>query len=114
MANWKKLALFGSSALLLAACGNGDTTDDADTTDTGDSTEETADTDSETSDFSIAMVTDTGGVDDRSFNQSSWEGMQDWAEENGMGDDAINYYQSEAEDQYIQNLNSAKIGRAHV
>ncbi len=108
MANWKKIALFGSTALLLAACGNGDTKDDAGTdTDTGDATEEPAETDSETSDFSIAMVTDTGGVDDRSFNQSSWEGMQAWAEENGFGDDAINYYQSEAEDQYIQNLNSA-------
>ncbi len=111
MANWKKLALFGSSALLLAACGNGGTTEDeTDTgTDTGEETEEPAETDggAETSDFSIAMVTDTGGIDDRSFNQSSWEGMQAWAEENGFGEDAIAYYQSEAEDQYIQNLNSA-------
>lgn len=27
----------------------------------------------------VAMVTDTGGVDDKSFNQSGWEGMQAWA-----------------------------------
>ena len=32
-------------------------------------------------DFSIAMVTDVGGVDDKSFNQSAWEGIQAWGEE---------------------------------
>lgn len=102
MSNWKKFAIFGASALVLAACGNGGTeegTDDG--ADTGDDAGE------EVSDFSIAMVTDTGGVDDRSFNQSSWEGMQDWAEENGFSEDSVAYYQSEAEDQYIPNLNSA-------
>ena len=26
--------------------------------------------------FSVAMVTDVGGVDDKSFNQSAWEGLQ--------------------------------------
>ncbi len=101
MANWKKLALFGTSALLLAACGNGGTSD------TGGETEEPAEGNGASSDFTIAMVTDTGGIDDRSFNQSAWEGMQAWAEENSFGEDAIAYYQSEAEDQYIQNLNSA-------
>ena len=25
-----------------------------------------------------AIVTDTGGVDDKSFNQSAWEGLQAW------------------------------------
>jgi basic membrane protein A len=24
----------------------------------------------------VALITDTGGVDDRSFNQSAWEGLQ--------------------------------------
>ena len=24
------------------------------------------------------MVTDTAGIDDKSFNQSAWEGMQEW------------------------------------
>ncbi|HGI0015666.1 TPA: BMP family ABC transporter substrate-binding protein, partial [Streptococcus pyogenes] len=27
-------------------------------------------------DLKVAMVTDTGGVDDKSFNQSAWEGLQ--------------------------------------
>ncbi|MDN6161871.1 MAG: BMP family protein, partial [Atopostipes sp.] len=103
MSNWKKLAIFGSSALLLAACGNGA---DEDTEETGSEEageEEVADED----DFKIAMVTDTGGVDDRSFNQSAWEGMNEWADESGLGDDAIRYYQSDSEDEYVPNLNSA-------
>ncbi len=28
------------------------------------------------SEFSVAMVTDVGGIDDKSFNQSAWEGLQ--------------------------------------
>ena len=34
--------------------------------------------------FSIAMVTDVGGVDDKSFNQSAWEGIQEFGKENGL------------------------------
>lgn len=98
MSNFKKLALFGASALLLAACGNGDTDSDTDT-DAVDS--------ADTEEFSIAMVTDTGGVDDRSFNQSAWEGMQAWATDNSFSDDAVNYYQSDTEDQYVSNLQTA-------
>lgn len=26
----------------------------------------------------VAMVTDVGGIDDKSFNQSAWEGLQAW------------------------------------
>ncbi|HLR92736.1 MAG TPA: BMP family protein [Atopostipes sp.] len=101
MANWKKLAMFGASALLLAACGNGGGTDEG--TDNGSAPEDGG----EEEQFSIAMVTDTGGVDDRSFNQSAWEGMQEWAEEHGFGDDSVVYYQSEAENDYVPNLNTA-------
>src|SRR5699024_11797699 len=48
-------------------------------------------------DFSVAMVTDTGGVDDKSFNQSAWEGLQAWGEEHGLeeGSDGYDYAQSE-------------------
>lgn len=30
------------------------------------------------------MVTDVGGVDDKSFNQSAWEGVQKWGADNGL------------------------------
>lgn len=35
-------------------------------------------------DLNVAMITDTGGVDDRSFNQSAWEGLQAWGKENNL------------------------------
>ncbi|HAL60709.1 MAG TPA: BMP family ABC transporter substrate-binding protein, partial [Sarcina sp.] len=31
--------------------------------------------------WKIAMITDTGGINDQSFNQSSWEGLQELREE---------------------------------
>ncbi|MDR3593531.1 BMP family ABC transporter substrate-binding protein, partial [Clostridium sp.] len=34
--------------------------------------------------YKVAMVTDTGGVNDQSFNQSSWEGLQSF-EKNNQG-----------------------------
>lgn len=57
----------------------------------------------------VALVPGTGGVNDRSFNQSAWEGLQDWGKENnlkkGVG---YNYYQSNSDSEYITNYNSAK------
>jgi basic membrane protein A len=35
-------------------------------------------------DFSACQVTDTGGVDDRSFNQTAWKGIQDAEEQLGI------------------------------
>lgn len=97
MKNWKKYMVFGASALLLAACGNNNSSDTQD-----------AGGESESGDqFKIAMITDTGGVDDRSFNQSAWEGMNEWAEEHGFGEDSINYYQSNVESEYVTNMNQA-------
>lgn len=61
----------------------------------------------ETSDFSVAMVTDVGGVDDKSFNQSAWEGLEMFGKENGLekGDGGIDYLQSKSDADYNTNLN---------
>lgn len=112
MKNWKSLMLFGASALVLAACGNGGDSTGGDTDggeDTGsDDTEQTSDAgESSSESFSIAMITDTGGIDDRSFNQSAWEGMNEWIQENGLSEDSIRYYQSDVESQYVTNMNIA-------
>jgi basic membrane protein A len=57
-----------------AACGDDD--DDEATTDTtGETSETTAGGGGEGADFSACQVTDTGGVDDRSFNQTVHEGI---------------------------------------
>ncbi len=51
----------------------------------------------------IGLVTDIGGVDDKSFNQSAWEGLERFASENGL-EDCVQYLQSGAEADYIPNL----------
>lgn len=52
-------------------------------------------------DFSAAMVTDTGGVNDRSFNQNVWEGLQLAQQELGI---EVGYLQSTQEADYAPNL----------
>lgn len=59
------------------------------------------------SEFKVAMITDQNGVDDRSFNQSAWEGLKDWADSHNMAENHINYFQSGNESNYIPHLNSA-------
>ncbi len=39
--------------------------------------------------INVAMVTDVGNIDDKSFNEFTWKGCSDWATENGM---VANYY----------------------
>lgn len=59
-------------------------------------------------DLKVAMVTDTGGVDDKSFNQSAWEGLQAWGKDNGLSkDNGFTYFQSSNESEYATNLSSA-------
>ncbi|WP_203246278.1 BMP family lipoprotein [Sporosarcina beigongshangi] len=57
--------------------------------------------------FSIAMVTDTGGVDDKSFNTSAWEGIKAYGAENNLtkGDGGFDYLQSKEESEYPSNIN---------
>lgn len=72
-----------------------------------DTSGEAASEEADTVDFNISMVTDQNGIDDRSFNQSAWEGMQEWVTSNNLSEDSINYYQSGEEFNYIPNLNTA-------
>ena len=68
------LLLTLAMALSLAACGGGQTTD------SGSSSGAKTD---------IAFITDMGNIDDQSFNQYTWEGVHQFAEENGL---SANYY----------------------
>lgn len=53
----------------------------------------------------VGMVTDTGGVDDKSFNQSTWEGLQQFAKDNGLKvGEEVKYAQSTSDADYIPNL----------
>ena len=51
--------------------------------------------------FNVAMVTDTGGVSDQSFNQSSWEGLQNFEKKSGG---KVSYLESKQETDYATNL----------
>ena len=44
--------------------------------------------------YTVAMVTDVGGIDDKSFNQSAWEGLKSWGKEHDLtkGSDGIIIY----------------------
>ncbi|MBM0258587.1 BMP family protein [Micromonospora sp. 4G55] len=53
--------------------------------------------------YSACMVTDVGGIDDKSFNTSAWKGLQEAQKANGNID--IKNVQSKAEADYEVNLN---------
>jgi basic membrane protein A and related proteins len=99
----RKFGLLITSVLaagaVLAACG-----EDDDTKNNGGSSEGSNGEDT----FTVAMVTDVGGVDDKSFNQSAWEGIQEFGKNNGLvkGNGGFDYLQSESDADYNQNLNN--------
>ena len=62
-----------AAALLFTGCAAAPDTDDA----------------AESPDYCARMITNSGGLEDRSFNQSSWEGLQAAEDEFGIGVDAI-------------------------
>lgn len=78
--------------------------------------ETTADTavKSENSDgYELALVTDLGTIDDKSFNQGAWEGMKKYAEENGI---SYKYYQPQegTTDSYLETIGLAIEGGAKL
>jgi basic membrane protein A and related proteins len=50
------------------------------------------------------MVTDTGGINDKSFNQSAWQGMQEAAAANP--NITVKYLQSTTQSDYVPNINT--------
>ncbi|MBU8914699.1 BMP family protein [Bacillus sp. FJAT-29953] len=88
------LSLVLAAGTLLGACGKSN-----DNENTGGGKKDT---------FSVGMVTDIGGVDDKSFNQSSWEGLQAFGKENGLkkGRGGYDYLASKSDADYTTNLNT--------
>jgi basic membrane protein A len=54
--------------------------------------------------FLGCMVTDTGGINDKSFNQSAWQGMQEAAAANSSI--TVKYLQSTTQSDYVPNISS--------
>ncbi|MDE6182461.1 MAG: BMP family ABC transporter substrate-binding protein [Eubacteriales bacterium] len=83
------LFLAATMALSMVACGSGEkATENEESNTTANSSEN--DNTSNAGGYEIALVTDVGTIDDRSFNQGSWEGLVRYAEENGI---SYQYYQ---------------------
>lgn len=91
----KKVLALGMTAMMtisLAACGGSKASDDS----AGDSSSAES-----KSDFAVSMITDTGGINDQSFNQSAWEGLQELKEETGS---EVNYIESKQASDFVTNL----------
>ena len=73
-------------ALSLTACGG---------------SSEEAGTSADKKDFKVGLVTDVGGVEDQSFNQSAWEGLQRAEKELGV---TVNYLASTTDADYAPNI----------
>ena len=84
-------AFAGVAALALAACGQAPEEGGGGT---GGGT-------AATQDFLACMVTDSGGIDDRSFNASAWAGMQQAEEDLGV---KAKYVESNAETDFVPNV----------
>ena len=80
------LVMAGCMARALAACGGASAYSAATAEST--STEATAES-SSGSKTDVAFVTDVGNIDDQSFNQYTWQGVQDFCNANGLN---ANYY----------------------
>lgn len=63
--------------------------------------------------YELALVTDLGTIDDKSFNQGAWEGMKKYAEENSI---SYKYYQPQegTTDSYLETIGLAIEGGAKL
>ena len=63
--------------------------------------------------YELALITDVGNIDDRSFNQGSWEGLKKYAEEKGI---THKYYQptEKTTDAYIDSIDLAVSAGAKI
>ncbi|MEJ0097029.1 MAG: BMP family ABC transporter substrate-binding protein [Bauldia sp.] len=61
--------------------------------------------------FTACAVTDTGGVDDKGFNQNTWEGVQAAGKAGGFNTKVL---ESKSETDYVPNLNSFVAAKCDV
>ncbi|NLW79699.1 MAG: BMP family ABC transporter substrate-binding protein [Ruminococcaceae bacterium] len=116
------LALTFLMALSLVACGTPASSSAPASTPAGSSTPEStpASTPESTPEstggadgYEIALITDIGTIDDKSFNQGAWEGVVQYAEENNI---THKYYQptEKTDDAYLAGIDLAVEGGAKI
>jgi basic membrane protein A and related proteins len=100
---WAAAALAVSATLAIAACGS--STSSATSSTSSSATSTSTGTAAATGTKTLGcMVTDTGGINDRSFNASSWAGMQAAAAANPNV--TVKYLQSTTQSDYTPNINT--------
>ena len=101
-------AAAGVTALLLAACGSStssvSSTPAASASSSAPASSSSTASASTSGKFLGCMVTDTGGINDKSFNQSAWQGMQEAAAANP--NITVKYLQSTTQSDYVPNINT--------
>ena len=75
--------------LSLSACNKKTEEPKTDNTQTSSDSGKKDDTAAKADGYEIALVTDVGNIDDKSFNQGAWEGVKKYAEDNKK---TYNYY----------------------
>lgn len=122
------LVLAGCMIASLTGCGSSSSTPEkadtattettTDKTDAAATTDKAATTDAAKSDasadgYELALVTDIGTIDDKSFNQGAWEGVEKYAKENNK---TYKYYQptEKTTDAYSETIELAIEGGAKI
>ena len=82
------LIMAASMAFSLVACSNDSSNSSSGASTSTGSTSEAAATDSDAK-TDVAFITDVGNIDDQSFNQYTWQGVQDFCDANSL---KANYY----------------------
>ena len=101
------LMMAAAMCMSLVACGGSNSSTGAADTKAADSnsadsnTAESGSAAVDASDLKIGLVTDVGGVNDGSFNQTAWEGMERAAKELGV---TVNYLESATDADYAPNM----------
>lgn len=119
----KKVLAFTLAAMMaasLTACGSSKTTDsqpaasvDSNAAEKEETTTAFAVKTNSSDGYELALVTDLGTIDDKSFNQGSWEGLKRYAEENQV---SYKYYQPQqgTTDSYLETIGLAIEGGAKL
>ncbi len=99
------IGLLAALMLVLAACTTAETT----TTTSGEATTTTSETPVTAAEgvepILACQVTDTGGIDDKSFNQTAWKGVTD-AIDAGYATEDSDFIESQVETDYAPNIQS--------
>jgi basic membrane protein A and related proteins len=95
----KTVAALGAASLLIAGCGKPSSSN---TTTEPTASDSTSSGSTSSGSLKACMVLDTGGVDDHSFNQSSWAGLQ--AANKANPNIKISYVPSSSQNDYTPNL----------